>query len=106
MVQACAARKPLAEITDMADLVQPQDDSESNFWFSADLAYCRQTKAALDLLQRAINGNYCSYPAMDRGPFFADMKNMPEFIRLRAAGIACRQNFIAARERIQARTQR
>ncbi|HZQ24849.1 MAG TPA: winged helix-turn-helix domain-containing protein [Terriglobales bacterium] len=105
MAQACAARKPLAEITAMSALVQPQDDSESNFWFSADLAYCRQTDAALDLLARAIKGNYCSYPAMDIGPFFASMKDMPEFVRLRAAGIACQQDFIAARARTQARTQ-
>jgi hypothetical protein len=33
------------------------------------------------------------------------MKNMPEFTRLRAAGIACQQNFVAARARIQAKTQ-
>jgi TolB-like protein len=98
MLQACAAHRPLPEIVAMAGLVQAQDEPESNFFFSRALAYCGQTGAALQLLKRAVQGNYCSYPAIDLDPFFASVRAKPEFAAIRAAGIACQQRFLAERQ--------
>ncbi len=98
MLQACAARRPLPEIVAMASTVQSEVDPESNFFFSACLAYCGQAEAALHLLKQAIERNYCSYPAMDLDPFFASVRAKPEFAEMRAAGIACQKNFLAARQ--------
>ena len=100
MLQAYAAHRPWPEIVRLAGLVQARDDPESNFWFAADLAYCGQTEAALHLLKLAVEGNYCSYPAMDIGPFFASLRTKPEFPAIRAAGIACRQKFLATRRQM------
>jgi hypothetical protein len=102
MLIACAERRPPQELAAFASKVQASDDPETNYLNAANLAYCGQTKAALALLKKAIDRNYCSYPAVDSDPFFASMKNMPELRRLRAAGMTCQQNFVAARGRIRA----
>jgi len=101
MLQACAAHKPLAEIAALASAVQPQDDPEVNYFFASHLAYCGQSEAALQMLKRAIQGNYCSYPAMDSDPFFASVRAKPEFAAIRSAAIACQKDFLAERQRMQ-----
>jgi DNA-binding winged helix-turn-helix (wHTH) protein/serine/threonine protein kinase len=101
MLQACAAHKPLPEIVAMAGLVQAQDEPEANFFFSRALLYCGQTDAALHLLKRAIEGNYCSFPAIDSDPFFASVRAKPEFAAIRAAGIACQKRFLTERQHLQ-----
>jgi hypothetical protein len=35
---------------------------------------------------------------MDRDPFFDKLRNNPAFAKVRAAGIACHENFVANRE--------
>jgi DNA-binding winged helix-turn-helix (wHTH) protein/serine/threonine protein kinase len=101
MLQACAAHKPLAEIAALASAVQPQDDPEVNYFFASHLAYCGQSEAALQMLKRAIQGNYCSYPAMDSDPFFASVRAKPEFAAIRSAAIACQKDFLAEHQRMQ-----
>ena len=101
MLRACAARKPLPEIVELASAVHPQDDPEVDYFFASHLAYCGQTSAALSLLKRAIQGNYCSYPAVDSDPFFASVRAKPEFAGIRSAAIACQKDFLAERQRMQ-----
>jgi DNA-binding winged helix-turn-helix (wHTH) protein/serine/threonine protein kinase len=101
MLRACAARKPLPEIVALASAVLPQDDPEVDYFFASHLAYCGQTSAALSLLKRAIQRNYCSYPAMDSDPFFASVRAKPEFADIRSTAIACQKDFLAERQRMQ-----
>jgi TolB-like protein len=101
MLQVCAAHRPMPEIAAIASSVQSDVDPESNFVFSGYLAYCGQTDSALRLLKRAVEGNYCSYPAMDLDSFFASVRAKPEFAEIRAAGAACQQRFLAERQRLQ-----
>jgi len=98
MLLACAQREPESRIKSLAAGVEIDDDPEVNYFFAAHLAYCGQTNESLRLLKLAIDGNYCSYPAMDLDPFFAKMRTVPEFAKVRAAGIACHENFVANRE--------
>jgi len=101
MVPACAEHKPASEIAAMAASVPTADDPETNYLTAGNLAYCGQTEMALAFLKRAVEGNYCSYPAMDADPLLAGLRNNPEFARIRAAGVACQQNFLTARQHIQ-----
>ena len=101
MLRACAAHRPLPEIAALASTVQPQEDPEVDYFFASHLAYCGQSEAALRFLKLAIQGNYCSYPAMDSDPFFATVRAKPEFAEIRSAGIACQKDFLAERERTQ-----
>ena len=68
MLIACVGRRPASEIDRLAAGVHPSDDPEANYLFAGHLAYCRQSDGALAMLRRAIEGGYCSYPALDRDP--------------------------------------
>jgi len=100
MLLACARLEPEDKIKSLAASVEIDDDPEVNYFFAAHLAYCGQTSESLRLLKVAIDGNYCSYPAMDSDPFFAKIRTTPGFAKVRAAGIACHENFVANREQV------
>jgi hypothetical protein len=40
-----------------------------------------------------VDGNYCSYPALDRDPIWAGLRADPEFQRIRVKAIACHDRF-------------
>jgi tetratricopeptide (TPR) repeat protein len=73
-------------------------DSELLYQNAATLSFCGQADAALRVLRKAIAGNYCSYPAMDKDPLFSSIRWRPEFGDLRRAGMACQQDFLAHRK--------
>jgi DNA-binding winged helix-turn-helix (wHTH) protein/TolB-like protein len=102
MALACARQEPEASIQALASNVRADDDPEMSYFFAAHLAYCGQTDAALRMLKTAIDGNYCSYPAMDKDPLFNKLRDNPEFKKVRAAGMLCHDFFVAGRERISA----
>ena len=95
LLLACVGRRPATELRTLAAGVRPSEDPEINYLFAGHLSYCRQSDAALAMLRRAIEGGYCSYPAIDMDPFFANLRGTPEFARIRAEAIACREAFLA-----------
>jgi hypothetical protein len=97
LLLACAAKRPSSEIATLAAAVQPSDDPESNYFSAAHLAYCRQTAAARDLPTRALDGNYCSYPAMMSDPLLATLRGSRDSAGLQAAGKACGERFASQR---------
>ena len=97
MVLAYLQHKSLTEINALAAKLQASDDPETNYLSAGHLAYCGQTDAALQMLRRAIKGNYCSYPAIDSDPFFNTLRAKPEFAEIRAAAIQCQKNFASQR---------
>ncbi len=101
MLLDCAAHKPAAEITALAKRIEPDDDPESNYFAASHLAYCGQIAAALDMLKRTVNANYCSYPAMDTDPMFASIRSLPEYAEVRSIGMSCQNNFIVGRAKLQ-----
>ncbi len=97
MLLACAQHAPSSEIKTLAGGVEVDDDPEVNYFFAGHLAYCGQTEAALRMLKLAVERNYCSYPAMDKDPFFDGLRNNSKFNQIRQAAIACHENFVANR---------
>ncbi len=97
LLLACAGHRPLPEIAALGRSVQPDQDPEENYLSASDLAYCGQMEAALQMLRRAIEGNYCSYPAMDSDPLFANIRRKAEFGQVRSAAINCQKKFLAER---------
>jgi TolB-like protein len=91
--------RPGTEIAALAAKVQPVRDPEMNFFAAAHLSYAGQPDAALPLLQRAIDGGYCSVPAIDSDPMFAGVRGKSRFAAIRSAGIACQERFRAEQER-------
>lgn len=98
MLLACARHEPESQIRTLAAGVDADDDPEVNYFFAGHLAYCGQTDAALRMLKLAIERNYCSYPTVDRDPFFEKVRTSAQFAEVRAMGIACHENFVANRE--------
>lgn len=58
------------------------------------MAYCGHHEVALRMVSRAVEQNYCSYPAIDRDPLWADLREDPGFLEIREEAIACRQRFV------------
>jgi tetratricopeptide (TPR) repeat protein len=92
-------KKVVAEVE--ADPVAAQDP-EMLYQNAEVLAFCGQADAALRQLRRAIKGNGCSYPAMDKTPMFNSIRQRPEFAELRQAAVQCQQNFLAHRRQVDA----
>jgi hypothetical protein len=97
MLLACVQGRPPEEIAALAHGVQPVADPEANYLSAAHLSYCGQTQAAGELLRRAIQGNYCSFPAMESDALFANLRETPEYDQIRAAGLDCQNRFLAQR---------
>lgn len=105
MLWAFVRRKSVSESAVMAASMQIAQDPEANYLAAANLAYCGQTDQAVKLLKLAVQGNYCSYPAMDVDPFFANLRTRPQFSGIRTAAIACRQNFLSVRRHLEEQRQ-
>src|SRR5205807_10657381 len=100
--EAYMMHKPEAEVARLVAQCVEQTraipDSEPPFYCAEAMAYCKQNRAALELLRTCVERGYCSVPAMDLDPMFAGLRGTPEFQKIRQAGIDCQQRFIAARD--------
>jgi serine/threonine protein kinase/TolB-like protein len=83
--------RPIEGIT-----VEPDEDCEANYFAAGHLAYCGRTRAALDMLKRAVDGNYCAYPAIEKDPLLASLRGEPEFAEIRNAARSCQEKFLKA----------
>ena len=97
MLLACVQQSPPPEILALAAAVKPVDDPETNYFSAAHLAYCGQSRAALEMLKQAIQGKYCSFPAIDLDPYFTGLRSKTEFADVRSAAMACQRDFLAHR---------
>ena len=101
MLLACASHAPQEQIHALASKVEVDDDPEVDYFFAGHLAYCGETDAALRMLKIAIERNYCSFPAIDRDPFFDKLRGNPQFEKLRQSGMACHEAFVNNVDRSQ-----
>jgi TolB-like protein/predicted Ser/Thr protein kinase len=96
VLQHCGESTPeAAEVVQLSEETSMSlPDSEPKYWTSFLLAYCGHKKAALRLLKAAVDGNYCSFPAVDLNPLWAPLRDDPVFTEIRAQGMACREHFL------------
>jgi tetratricopeptide (TPR) repeat protein len=97
MLLAFLEHRPASEIGALGRAVQPAPDPEVNYFSAAHLAYSGQTDAAVPMLRKAIEGGYCSYPAIDSDLLFASLRARSDFREIRTAGIQCQNSFLAQR---------
>jgi TolB-like protein/tetratricopeptide (TPR) repeat protein len=97
MLLACVQHSPPPEILALAAAVKPLDDPETNYFSAAHLAYCGQSRAALEMLKEAIQGKYCSFPAIDSDPYFTGLRSHAAFAEVRSAAMSCQREFLADR---------
>ena len=80
-------------------------DPEMDYFNAGVMSYAGQGDAALRQLAKAIRGNYCSYPAMEKDPLFNPIRHRTEFAELRHAAMQCQQDFQVHRRQVDAALQ-
>ncbi len=101
LVAACLEGRPRPEVLETAraytDLILRTRDPELRYHGAGYLALCGERDAALAILEGAIRGGYCSFPAIERDPLWRPLARDPELVRLRDLGRACQERFLAFR---------
>lgn len=96
-LEAFLKHHPISEIAAATRQEEAKDmanrDPEPKYLNAGRDSYVGQLDIALHLLRRAVEQNYCSYPAMDNDPLFANIRNTSEFAAIRNAGIECQKKF-------------
>ena len=101
IVRAIAAGEPLPRerIQQIVDINLARQDSEQLYWMAVPLAFGGEHEAALQLFRGAIEGGYCSFPAIDIDPMLEGLRADPAvadtWSEVRAAGKACHERFVA-----------
>ncbi len=72
-------------------------DIEPLYSVGALLSYCEQKDAALRLLRKAVEQNYCAYTALQTDPLLVKLRGTPEYNALLSAAKQCQSNFLAQR---------
>jgi len=72
-------------------------DVEPLYSVGALLSYCGQNAAALRLLKKAIEQNYCAYTALQTDPLLVKLRETPEFGGLLFSAKQCQDKFLAER---------
>ena len=102
LLEPCLQHRPPAEIAASAQPVHAAtmapDDPFPKYNLSAWNSFCNQPALSIVELRRAIEQNYCAYPQMETDPLLENMRKMPVFAELRAAGIACQKRFLEHRK--------
>jgi TolB-like protein len=70
-------------------------DPEQAYFDARIQSFCEQRQAALRQLRRAIEKNYCVYPALDTDPLLEHIRSTPEFQEMRKAAVSCHEKFAA-----------
>jgi tetratricopeptide (TPR) repeat protein len=71
-------------------------DPEAHYAIMPMLAYCGRMPEALRFVERAVDGGFCSYPALEQEALLKPLRDDPEFQRIRGKAIACHEKFRAA----------
>jgi serine/threonine protein kinase len=101
MVTACIENPSSPEIASLARatvavrLADP--DPEPRYVVGADLLFCGQKDAAVQLVKSAIAGHYCAYAGLQNDSIWAKLRGTPEFAELLSAAKQCRDNFLSER---------
>jgi DNA-binding winged helix-turn-helix (wHTH) protein/TolB-like protein len=73
-------------------------DPEAHYAVAPMLAYCGRPQDALRFVERAVDGGFCSYPALDLDPIWEGLRGDLEFQRIRTKAMACHDRFRRAVE--------
>ncbi len=101
MMSVCMENPSSPEIASLARetvavrLADP--DPEPRYIVGADLLYCGQKEAAVQLVKSAVAGRFCPYSGLQNDSVWAKLRGSPEFAELLSAAKQCRDNFLAER---------
>jgi TolB-like protein len=70
-----------------------QRDSEQKFWSAGWIGYVGAREAALQLVRRAVEQNYCGALDAEKDPLYANLRSSPEFTQIMNQARQCREKF-------------
>jgi serine/threonine protein kinase len=95
VLEACLQLKPESELDRLAtesETSYPSDpDPETWYYEGALFAYCGKQKAAIHLLQAAIENNYCAYSNLLTDPLLTKFRSDPDIDKLLTAAHQCQE---------------
>ncbi|PYQ32392.1 MAG: hypothetical protein DMF57_13265 [Acidobacteria bacterium] len=101
MLRASLTGQPQARVHQLAvtatEATLRMRDGEPMYVTSEMVAFAGEPELALRLLRRAVEMNFCPYPAMDNDPAFDRMRKSPEFRQIRQAAIDNQARFLRFR---------
>jgi eukaryotic-like serine/threonine-protein kinase len=101
LVEACLKGRPPAEIEpiskDFHNFAASIYDPELRYVAAQYEAVCGRGEDAIGFLRKAVEGNFCSYPALDSDPLFASLRHTAQFQEIRSEAIGCQTKFLAYR---------
>jgi tetratricopeptide (TPR) repeat protein len=68
-------------------------DPEALYAVAPMLAFCGRPQDALRFVEHAVDGGFCSYPALDLDPIWAQLRGDAEFRRIRTKAETCHDRF-------------
>lgn len=68
-------------------------DPEAPYAVAPMLAFCGRPQDAFRFVERAVDGGFCAYPALDLDPVWKGLRGDPEFQRIRTKAMACHDRF-------------
>jgi DNA-binding winged helix-turn-helix (wHTH) protein/tetratricopeptide (TPR) repeat protein len=89
-VRGAALDEPVAGFIAYYDQIK---DGETPYAVSPMLVYCERPQEALRFVERAVDGGFCSYPALDLDPIWTKLRDDREFQRIRDKAMACHDRF-------------
>jgi serine/threonine protein kinase/TolB-like protein/thioredoxin-like negative regulator of GroEL len=101
MITACIENPSSDDVVSTAREVMARrladPDPEIRYTVAADLLFCGQKDAALQLLKSSIAGHFCAYAGLQNDSTWAKLRGTPEFAELLSAAKQCRDKFLAER---------
>jgi tetratricopeptide (TPR) repeat protein len=99
LAQACIEKRPSSEIDELSKGAHgfALSDPEVRYTTAELEAFCGRNQVALGLLRQAVQGRFCSYPALDSDPLFEPLRHSAEFQEIRSAAVDCQNRFLAYR---------
>jgi len=101
MMTTCFEKPSSANVASLAREVTAtrlaDPDPEPRYIVAADLLFCGQKEATVQLLKSSIAGHFCAYTGLQNDSRWAKLRGTPEFAALLSAAKQCRDDFISAR---------
>ena len=97
LLEACLQLRPASDLDRIAQELEAnraaEADPEILYYEGALLGYCGKKQAALDLLQSAVERNYCSYSNLVSDPLLAKLRSDPAIDKVLTSARVCQEAF-------------